>query len=123
MPGVPNNNLLKASLTEQLSVVFSCLLVLQSCLGFAARLLAACRAAGMTVVHTMEAHKPDLSDLHTSKLKRGNPPQGCRIGDQGDMGKILIRGEPGNGIVDEVAPVEVTRNSLPIKNIVVLWQL
>eukprot|EP00878_Enallax_costatus_P041351 GHUV01048073.1.p1 GENE.GHUV01048073.1~~GHUV01048073.1.p1 ORF type:complete len:144 (+),score=22.57 GHUV01048073.1:370-801(+) len=41
---------------------------LQSCVPGAARLLAACRAAGMKVIHTLEGHKPDLSDLHLSKV-------------------------------------------------------
>jgi nicotinamidase-related amidase len=82
--------------------------LLMSCLPAAARLLAAARKGGMAVVHTLEAHKPDLSDLHESKLTRGNPPEGMRIGDVADpaMGRILVAGEPGNGIVDEVAPVE-----------------
>ncbi|KAG2428766.1 hypothetical protein HXX76_011467 [Chlamydomonas incerta] len=81
---------------------------LRACLPGAAALLAACRAAGMHVVHTLEAHKPDLSDLHPAKFKRGNLPPGMRIGDvlSGDMGRILIRDEPGNGIVPEVAPAE-----------------
>lgn len=81
--------------------------VLQSCLGPAAKLLAACRAAGVAVVHTMEAHKADLSDLHPAKAARGNLPKELRIGAEGSMGRILIRGEPGNGIVDEVAPLQV----------------
>ena len=54
----------------------------------------------------MEAHKPDLSDLPRSKLTRGNPEKGMRIGDVGSMGRILISNEPGNGIVDEVAALE-----------------
>ncbi len=60
------------------------------------------------MVHTLEAHSPDLSDLYRSKLERGNLPPGCRIGDVADaaMGRILVRGEPGNGIVPEVAPAE-----------------
>ncbi len=61
----------------------------------------------MTIVHTLEAHKADLSDLHKAKAERGNLPAGLRIGDTGSMGRILIRDEPGNGIVDEVAPIEV----------------
>uniref|UniRef100_A0A383VYH0 Isochorismatase-like domain-containing protein n=1 Tax=Tetradesmus obliquus TaxID=3088 RepID=A0A383VYH0_TETOB len=79
---------------------------LQACLPPAAKLLAACRAAGIAVVHTMEAHKADLSDLHPAKACRGNLPEELRIGAVGAMGRILIRGEPGNGIVDEVAPIE-----------------
>jgi hypothetical protein len=37
-----------------------------------------------------------------------------RIGDSGPggMGRILIRNEDGNGIVDEVAPIEVRRVGL-----------
>lgn len=79
---------------------------LKACLPGAARILTAARAAGIKVVHTLESHKPDLSDLPRSKLLRGNPPEGLRIGDKGDMGRILVRGEPGNGIIDEVAPIE-----------------
>ena len=61
----------------------------------------------MAIVHTLEAHKPDLSDLHPAKLNRGHPPAGMRIGDKSGMGRILVRDEPGNGIVDDVAPKEV----------------
>ncbi|KAL4437002.1 hypothetical protein ABPG75_004141 [Micractinium tetrahymenae] len=80
--------------------------ILKSCLPAAQRLLAAARSAGLFVVHTLEAHKPDLSDLPPSKLHRGNLPPGLRIGDDGSMGRILIAGEHGNGIMDEVAPIE-----------------
>lgn len=59
----------------------------------------------------MEAHKADLSDLHPAKACRGDLPEELRIGAVGAMGRILIRGEPGNGIVDEVAPIEVRGSS------------
>lgn len=62
------------------------------------------RAAGGLVVHTREAHKPDLSDCPPAKRNRGNPT--LRIGDAGAMGRILIAGEPGNQIIGALAPVE-----------------
>lgn len=68
-----------------------------------ARLLAAARAAGIMVVHTREGHLPDLSDCPPAKLRRGNPSQ--RIGDPGPYGRILVRGEYGHDIVDELAPL------------------
>jgi len=61
------------------------------------------RAHGLLVVHTREAHKPDLSDCPPAKRLRGKP--GLRIGDEGAMGRILIAGEPGNQILAELAPV------------------
>ena len=66
-------------------------------------LLAAARAAGLLVIHTREGHRPDLSDCPPAKLKRGKPSQ--RIGDQGALGRILIRGEYGHDIIDELAPL------------------
>jgi biuret amidohydrolase len=67
------------------------------------KLLDTCRKAGVTIIHTREAHRPDLSDLPPAKLKRGNPK--LRIGDQSAMGRILIAGEPGNDIVAGCAPL------------------
>ncbi|MFC9434887.1 cysteine hydrolase family protein [Nocardia sp. NPDC057030] len=68
-----------------------------------ARLLAAARAAGIAVIHTREGHLPDLSDCPPAKLQRGNPTQ--RIGDPGRFGRILIRGEYGHDIIDELSPL------------------
>jgi len=65
-------------------------------------LLTAWRAAGLTVVHTREGHRPDLSDLPASKKSRGRNPMG--IGDPGPMGRILVRGEAGHAIIPELAP-------------------
>jgi nicotinamidase-related amidase len=65
-------------------------------------MLDAARAAGMLVVHTREGHRPDLSDCPPSKMRRGRPAQ--RIGDPGPKGRILIRGEYGHDLLDEVAP-------------------
>ena len=67
------------------------------------RALAAARDAGLTVVHTREGHLPDLSDLPAAKLGRGSPT--LRIGDVGPNGRVLVRGEYGHDIVDELAPL------------------
>ena len=69
-----------------------------------AALLAAARAAGVMVIHTREGHQPDLSDCPPAKLSRGAPSK--RIGDAGKYGRILIRGEYGHDIVDELAPID-----------------
>ena len=69
-----------------------------------AALLAAARSAGLMVIHTREGHRPDLSDCPPAKLRRGAPTQ--RIGDPGAFGRILIRGEYGHDIVDELAPID-----------------
>jgi nicotinamidase-related amidase len=68
------------------------------------RLIEGFRKAGLPVIHTMECHKPDLSDLPTAKRDRGNPS--LRIGDDGPMGRILIAGEPGTAILPELAPID-----------------
>ncbi|MFN3495447.1 MAG: isochorismatase family protein, partial [Hydrogenophaga sp.] len=64
--------------------------------------LGAWRAAGGLVVHTRESHAPDLSDCPPAKRLRGNPS--LRIGDMGPMGRILVAGEPGNQIIEALAP-------------------
>ncbi|MCF6389202.1 cysteine hydrolase [Mycobacterium sp. MBM] len=69
-----------------------------------AALIAAAREAGILVIHTREGHKPDLSDCPPAKLNRGAPSK--RIGDEGKYGRILIQGEYGHDIVDELAPIE-----------------
>jgi nicotinamidase-related amidase len=69
-----------------------------------AEVLAAARESGVLVIHTREGHLPDLSDCPPAKLLRGKPSQ--RIGDVGPHGRILIRGEYGHDIIDELAPVD-----------------
>lgn len=68
------------------------------------RLLTAFRALGLPVIHTLECHQPDLSDCPPSKRHRGGDG-GLKIGDEGPMGRILVRGESGNGIIPELAPI------------------
>jgi nicotinamidase-related amidase len=66
------------------------------------RVLEAVRDRGMLVVHTREGHRPDLTDLPPSKKLRGKLKAG--IGDAGPMGRILVRGEYGHDIIDELKP-------------------
>lgn len=62
------------------------------------------RGTEIRVIHTREGHRTDLSDCPQSKLRRGNLKIG--IGDEGPMGKVLIRGYKSNDIIDELKPLE-----------------
>jgi biuret amidohydrolase len=76
---------------------------LQSIVPVVQKVLMAWRLTNKLVVHTRESHLPDLSDCPQAKLSRGNPS--LRIGDVGPMGRILVRGEYGNQIVDALTPL------------------
>ena len=71
------------------------------------RVLEAARKLGLHVLHTREGHRPDLSDLPASKrLRQKLAPSGRHvlgIGDAGPMGRLLVRGEHGHEIIDELA--------------------
>jgi len=69
----------------------------------AARLIAAFRRHRLPVIHTREAHLPDLSDCPPAKRSRGNGA--LRIGDVGPMGRILVTGEPGVDIIPALVPL------------------
>lgn len=60
-------------------------------------LLSLFRRQGWPILHTRECHKPDLSDCPPAKRDRGDPS--LRIGDEGPMGRLLIRGSPGADFV------------------------
>jgi len=77
---------------------------IQPCIPVIGKLQAAFRKARLPIIHTKECHKPDLSDLPTAKLNRGNPT--IKIGEFGPMGRILIDGEPGVEFVPENEPRE-----------------
>lgn len=68
------------------------------------KVLDAARKKNMLVIHTREGHRQDLSDLPDNKKLRGKLKAG--IGDPGPMGRILVRGEYGHDIVDELKPAD-----------------
>src|SRR5882724_1680325 len=67
-----------------------------------ASLLDEFRTRALTIIHTVEGHRPDLADCPPAKRLRGQST--LKIGDLGPMGRILVLGEPGNEIIPELAP-------------------
>jgi len=66
------------------------------------KLLRVFRDRSLTIIHTKECHRPDLSDCPPSKRNRGSCT--LRIGDAGPMGRILIDGEPGSDFIPRLRP-------------------
>jgi len=77
--------------------------LLQSVVPPLREVLDAARVIGLAVIHTREGHVPDLSDCPPAQLQRGEPS--LRIGDPGPKGRILVRGEYGHDIIDDLAPL------------------
>lgn len=81
---------------------------LRATIGPVQALLLSARAAAMRVIFTREGHRPDLSDCPPSKLARSRAA-GAEIGSLGPLGRLLVRGEWGHDMVDEmqVQPEEI----------------
>jgi len=72
-----------------------------------ANLLQMARDAGLLVVHTLESHDPRKEEEEKKLAEEAlGRPQEMRIGAEGPMGRLLVRGEHGNGIIDELTPVD-----------------
>ena len=67
-------------------------------------MLSFAREQKMTIVFTREGHQPDLTDLSASKRAR-YLKAGKTIGDVGPLGRLLVRGEYGHAIIDELQPL------------------
>ena len=76
--------------------------LLQKIVPTVANVLETARRLGMVIIHTREAHKPNLSDCPPAKRLRGNCQ--IKIGDEGPMGRLLVDGEPGNEILPALKP-------------------
>ncbi len=66
-------------------------------------LLAALRQTPVTIIHTREGHRPDLSDCPPHKLARSKR-QKAEIGSEGAMGRLLTRGSKSHDFVDALRP-------------------
>jgi nicotinamidase-related amidase len=78
--------------------------ILQAIVPTVRRLLVAARELGFPVIHTREGHRPDLSDLSAVKRRRAEAA-GAPIGSLGPLGRLLVRGERGHAIIEELAPI------------------
>ncbi|GAB4217834.1 MAG: cysteine hydrolase [Synechococcales cyanobacterium] len=77
--------------------------LLQAIVPTVQELLHTFRRLGLPVIHTLECHAADLSDCPVAKRERGHGT--LKIGDPGPMGRILVKGEPGNAIIPALAPI------------------
>jgi biuret amidohydrolase len=77
--------------------------LLQRAVGPIKALLEGARRRRMLIIHTREGHRADLSDAPKAKVERGAPS--VRIGAPGPMGRILIRGEKGQDIIEALKPL------------------
>jgi nicotinamidase-related amidase len=71
------------------------------------RLLELFRKLQFPIYHTREGHRADLSTLPPREYWRSrNNPNGIGIGDEGPLGRLLIRGSKGWEIIPELTPLD-----------------
>lgn len=68
------------------------------------KLLITARENKLLVVHTREGHRLDMTDCSPAKLAR-SVKAGAKIGSTGPLGQLLIRGEFGHDIINELKPI------------------
>ena len=58
------------------------------------------------ITPTLQGHRPDMTDVHPWKNNKIDQDGAIKrtIGEPGPMGRILIRGEPGHDIIEELYP-------------------
>jgi biuret amidohydrolase len=78
---------------------------LRKTVGFICTLLDFARKNKLLVVHTREGHWSDMSDCPPAKLARSRQA-GAEIGSIGPLGRLLIRGEYGHDIIDELKLID-----------------
>jgi len=66
-------------------------------------LLKAAREHGFICIFTRESHRPQLVDLAANKCERAHR-NGAAVGSLGPLGRLLVRGERGCDIIDELKP-------------------
>lgn len=67
------------------------------------RCLDAARSAGLRVVHTRQGYRADLADMPAWRRIKAER-YGSPVAADGPLGRVLVRGEPGFEIIDELAP-------------------
>jgi nicotinamidase-related amidase len=63
------------------------------------RLVEFARRSGCCIIHTREGYSSDLSDVTPYRRSLGY------VGRSGQLGRFLIRGEPGHDFIDELRPL------------------
>jgi nicotinamidase-related amidase len=77
----------------------------QRCIPQVKSILGRMRDLGFHIIHTREGHRPNLSDCAPSKHWRSLNLSDFGIGVKGPLGALLVKGEPGWDIIDDLKPL------------------